>query len=87
VRLVLEDAGAGWSNIVDVTVFLTKMKNDRNTRSDGKAVEHWDAREVLMKYLDGYVLPVPKKNLPAYRRMAQEVDSHYCKVARLGSRL
>jgi uncharacterized protein YbaA (DUF1428 family) len=22
-----------------------------------------------MKYLDGYVLPVPKKNLPAYRRM------------------
>jgi 2-aminomuconate deaminase len=28
VRLVLEDAGAGWSNIVDVTVFLTNMKND-----------------------------------------------------------
>jgi uncharacterized protein YbaA (DUF1428 family) len=24
-----------------------------------------------MKYVDGYVLPVPKKNLPAYRRMAQ----------------
>jgi len=23
-----------------------------------------------MKYVDGYVLPVPKKNLPAYRRMA-----------------
>lgn len=23
------------------------------------------------KYVDGYVLPVPKKNLPAYRRMAQ----------------
>ena len=28
VRLVLEDAGASWSNIVDVTVFLTDMKND-----------------------------------------------------------
>jgi 2-aminomuconate deaminase len=28
VRLVLEDAGAGWSDIVDVTVFLTNMKND-----------------------------------------------------------
>ena len=28
VRLVLEDAGAGWSNIVDVTVFLTNMKSD-----------------------------------------------------------
>jgi uncharacterized protein YbaA (DUF1428 family) len=23
-----------------------------------------------MKYVDGYVLPVPKKNLPAYRKMA-----------------
>jgi len=23
-----------------------------------------------MKYVDGYVLPVPKKNLAAYRRMA-----------------
>lgn len=28
VRLVLEDAGADWSHIVDVTVFLTNMKND-----------------------------------------------------------
>lgn len=25
-----------------------------------------------MKYVDGYVLPVPKKNLQAYRRMAQQ---------------
>ena len=24
-----------------------------------------------MPYIDGYVLPVPKKNLPAYRRVAQ----------------
>lgn len=28
VRLVLEDAGAAWSDIVDVTVFLTDMLND-----------------------------------------------------------
>jgi 2-aminomuconate deaminase len=28
VRLVLEDAGATWQNIVDVTVFLTNMKKD-----------------------------------------------------------
>ena len=28
VRLVLEDAGASWSDIVDVTVFLTHMKED-----------------------------------------------------------
>jgi len=25
-----------------------------------------------MGYVDGFVLPVPKKNLPAYRRMAHE---------------
>ena len=28
VRLVLEDAGAKWEEIVDVTVFLTDMKDD-----------------------------------------------------------
>lgn len=28
VRLVLEDAGSNWNNIVDVTVFLTNMKKD-----------------------------------------------------------
>jgi len=28
VRLVLEDAGASWHDIVDVTVFLTNMKSD-----------------------------------------------------------
>src|SRR5512139_564506 len=25
-----------------------------------------------MRYVDGYILPLPKKNLQAYRRMAQE---------------
>lgn len=28
VRLVLEDAGATWNDIIDVTVFLTNMKKD-----------------------------------------------------------
>ena len=28
VRLVLEDAGASWNDIVDVTVFLTNMRKD-----------------------------------------------------------
>ena len=26
----------------------------------------------MSKYVDGYVLPVPKKNLPAYRRLARK---------------
>jgi Uncharacterized conserved protein len=25
-----------------------------------------------MRYVDGFVLPVPKKNIPAYRRLAQK---------------
>jgi uncharacterized protein YbaA (DUF1428 family) len=29
-----------------------------------------------MRYVDGFVVPVPKKNLPAYRRMAKTA----CKV-------
>jgi len=28
IRYILEDAGSGWENIVDVTVFLTSMKDD-----------------------------------------------------------
>lgn len=28
VRAILEDAGASWTNLVDVTVYLTNMKND-----------------------------------------------------------
>jgi 2-aminomuconate deaminase len=28
VRAVLEDAGSGWEHIIDVTVFLTNMKDD-----------------------------------------------------------
>lgn len=28
VRLILEAAGSGWENLVDVTVFLTNMKDD-----------------------------------------------------------
>lgn len=28
----------------------------------------------MAKYVDGYVLPVPKKNLAAYRRMAQQAS-------------
>jgi uncharacterized protein YbaA (DUF1428 family) len=33
-----------------------------------------------MKYVDGYVLPVPKKNLPTYRRMAQKAGKVWREV-------
>ena len=31
IRYILEDAGSSWDKIVDVTVFLTNMKDDFNT--------------------------------------------------------
>ena len=31
IRYILEDAGSSWDNIVDVTVFLTNMKEDFRT--------------------------------------------------------
>ena len=32
-----------------------------------------------MAYVDGFVLPVPKKNLPAYRRMANKAGKTWIK--------
>ena len=32
-------------------------------------------KEVTMRYVDGYVLPVPKKNLRAYRKIAQKAGA------------
>jgi len=31
VKMILEDAGSGWEKIIDVTVFLTNMKDDFKT--------------------------------------------------------
>ncbi len=36
-----------------------------------------------MPYVDGYVLPVPKKNLPSYRRMAQTAGKVWRKYGAL----
>ena len=30
VKMILEDAGSNWDNLIDVTVFLTNMKDDFN---------------------------------------------------------
>jgi len=34
IRFVLEDAGASWENLVDITVFLTNMKDDFSTYNE-----------------------------------------------------
>ena len=36
-----------------------------------------------MSYVDGFLLPVPKKNLPAYRRMAQKAGKIWRKYGAL----
>jgi len=32
-------------------------------------------KEVFMKYVDGFVLPIPKKNVQVYRRIAQKAGA------------
>ena len=36
-----------------------------------------------MQYVDGFVLPVPKKNLAAYRRMSKQAGKICASMARL----
>ena len=36
-----------------------------------------------MSYVDGFLLPVPKKNIPAYRRMAQKASKIWQKYGAL----
>jgi Protein of unknown function (DUF1428) len=47
-----------WSRVICVS----GLKAKRDAITEGE----------VMKYVDGYVLPVPKKNMKAYRRMAQK---------------
>lgn len=37
----------------------------------------------MAQYIDGYVLPVPKKNLAAYRRMAQKASEIFRELGAL----
>jgi uncharacterized protein YbaA (DUF1428 family) len=34
-----------------------------------------DPKEASMPYVDGFVIPVPKKNLPAYRKIAKQAGA------------
>jgi 2-aminomuconate deaminase len=58
VRLVLEDAGAGWGDIVDVTVFLTDMKRDFATFNRLYA-EHFADNQPTRTTVEVGSLPTP----------------------------
>lgn len=58
VRVVLEDSGARWDDIVDVTVFLTHMKNDFGTFNRIYA-EHFKTNRPTRTTVEVTCLPTP----------------------------
>ncbi len=58
VRTVLEDAGARWEDIVDVTVFLTDMKNDFPVFNRLYA-EHFQTNQPTRTTIEVNCLPTP----------------------------
>ena len=58
VRYVLEDAGSSWDKIVDVTVFLTNMKDDFATYNRIYA-EHFKENRPCRTTVEVNALPTP----------------------------
>src|SRR5215204_5343809 len=58
VRYILEDAGSSWDQIVDVTVFLTNMKDDFSTYNRIYA-EHFAANRPCRTTVEISSLPTP----------------------------
>lgn len=58
IRYILEDAGSSWDNIVDVTVFLTNMKDDFATYNRLYA-EYFKDNQPCRTTLEINCLPTP----------------------------
>jgi 2-aminomuconate deaminase len=58
IRVILEDAGSKWENIVDVTVFLTNMKDDFATFNRLYA-EHFADNRPARTTVEVNCLPTP----------------------------
>ena len=58
VRMVLEDAGATWNDIVDVAVFLTNMKDDFPSFNRLYA-EHFKSNQPTRTTIEVNCLPTP----------------------------
>jgi 2-aminomuconate deaminase len=58
VRVILEDAGSSWDRIVDVTVFLTDMRNDFATFNRLYA-EHFTENQPTRTTVEVNRLPTP----------------------------
>jgi 2-aminomuconate deaminase len=58
IRFILEDSGSSWENIVDVTVFLTNMKDDFKTYNRLYA-EYFKDNQPCRTTLEINCLPTP----------------------------
>ena len=58
VKTVLEDAGAAWDDIVDVTVFLTNMKDDF-AKFNSLYAEYFKSNQPTRTTLEVNCLPTP----------------------------
>jgi 2-aminomuconate deaminase len=58
IRYILEDAGSGWDKIVDVTVFLTNMKDDFKTYNRIYA-EYFEDNQPCRTTIEIKSLPTP----------------------------
>jgi 2-aminomuconate deaminase len=58
VRYILEEAGSGWDKIVDVTVFLTNMKDDFSTYNRLYA-EYFKSNQPCRTTIEVKSLPTP----------------------------
>jgi len=58
VRAVLEDAGSSWERMVDVTVFLTNMRDDFPTFNRLYA-EHFTSNQPTRTTVEVTALPTP----------------------------
>ncbi|MFI2810814.1 MULTISPECIES: RidA family protein [Microbulbifer] len=58
VRAILEDAGSSWDRLVDVTVFLTNMKDDFNTYNEIYA-EYFRDNQPCRTTVEVLSLPTP----------------------------
>ena len=58
VRTILEDSGSSWDNVVDVTVFLTNMKDDFKTYNKLYA-EYFKVNQPCRTTLEIKSLPTP----------------------------
>jgi 2-aminomuconate deaminase len=58
VKIILEEAGSSWDNLVDVTVFLTNMKEDFKT-FNGIYAEHFKDNQPSRTTVEIKSLPTP----------------------------